>query len=195
MSNTELKAAIDELIAKANGNAADYGLTQDLIDEIKADNVTFEADIGNQILKKAEAKASTTKLNGTRKSLDDKVSKAKRRAKDSGVSADKLNEIGFEADDTGLSTGDVQTPTDLLVEGFSNGTNKLRFNRNGNKPNTIFNVEAKIGDAANFVIVGSTSKTTFEHKNQTPGVKVIYRVRAQRGDDFSDYSNPATVYE
>lgn len=194
-SNSAFKVVLDEFITKTNGKAANYGLTQSLIDQIIAGNDTFGDDINNQALKKAEAKASTTKLNGTRETLDELYAKAKRTAKDSGVSADKLAEINFEADDTGKSAVVPQTPLDLLVEGFSNGKNSLKWNRNGNKPGTIFIVEAKTGDETKFSIVGTTTKSNFDHKDQKPGVKQVYRVRAQRGDDFSDYSNEAVVYE
>jgi uncharacterized protein YggE len=195
LNNSAFKTAIEELITKADGKAEEFGLTQPLVDELKATSTTLGADIAVQALKKAEARASTTKLNGTRKTADDLYAKAKRQAKDSGVGADKLAEIGIDADDLTPSSIAPQTPSDLVAQGFSSGKNTLKFNRNGNKTGTIFLIEAKIGDAANYVIIGTTTKTTYNHTGQKPGVKVVYRVRAQRGDDFSEYSNEAVVYE
>jgi hypothetical protein len=43
-------------------------------------------------------------------------------------------------------------------------------------------------------MVGTTTKPGFNHTGQTPGVKAMYHVRAQRGDRFSEYSNEAVVY-
>ncbi|MET0753255.1 MAG: fibronectin type III domain-containing protein, partial [Pyrinomonadaceae bacterium] len=173
---------------------ADYGLTEALVDQIITANITFCADINVQALKKAEAKAATTKLAGTRKTLNDLFAKAKREAKDSGTSADKLAEISIDADEGGKSAIAPQAPVDLLVEGFSSGKNSLKWNRNGNKSGTIFIIEAKTGDETKYAIVGTTTKSAFDHKDQKPGMKQVYRVRAQRGDDFSDYSNEAVVY-
>lgn len=195
LSNSEFKVLLDEFITKTDGKEADYGLTKALVEQIIAANATFGADINAQALKKAEAKAATTKVNGSRENLDELYAKAKRTAKDSGVSADKLAEINFEANDTGKSAISPQTPLDLLVEGFSSGKNALKWNRNGNKSGTIFIIEAKTGDESKYSIAGTTTKSTFDHKDQKPGVRMIYRVRAQRGDDFSEYSNEAVVYE
>ncbi|HQU84516.1 MAG TPA: hypothetical protein PKY59_15365 [Pyrinomonadaceae bacterium] len=195
LSNSEFVNLLNEIATKADGNAADFGLTQDLIDEAKTRKIGLQAKVSDQIAKRDAAKAATTVVTQTRKSDDQFVSDLKAKMRLEKVSPDKFIEAGFDADDSIQTVIVPQTPTDLVVEGFSNGTNKLKFNRNGNKKNTVFLVDAKIGNAADSVIVGTTTKTTFEHKNQKPGVKVTYRVRAQRGDDLSDYSNPATVYE
>ena len=154
----------------------------------------LETDIADQALKIAASKAATTKTNGTRDIANDLYAKAKRDAKNSEISADKLAEIGFAPDDLTPTPIGVITPIELSVVGFSNGKNSLIFNRNGNKTGTIYNIEAKIGAATDFVIVGFTKSRNFDHKNQTPGVKSVYRIRAQRGDVFSDYSNEAVVY-
>ena len=195
LSNSDFLNLLNEITTKADGNAASFGLTQDLIDEAKTRRNGFEVKLTDQIAKKDASKAATTLMGQTRKSDDQFVSEMKATMRLAKVPPNKFEELGLDADDSIASIIAPQTPTDLVVEGFSNGTNKLKFNRNGNKQNTIYLVEAKSGDAADFVIVGTTTKTTFEHKNQKPGVKTVYRVRAQRGDDYSDYSNPATVYE
>ncbi|MCD9185372.1 MAG: hypothetical protein LUM44_02995 [Pyrinomonadaceae bacterium] len=195
LSNSDFLNLLNEITAKADGNAASFGLTQDLIDEAKTRRNGFEVKLTDQIAKKDASKAATTLMGQTRKSDDQFVSEMKATMRLAKVPPNKFEELGLDADDSIASIIAPQTPTALVVEGFSNGTNKLKFNRNGNKQNTIYIIEAKSGDAADFVIVGTTTKTTFEHKNQKPGVKTVYRVRAQRGDDYSDYSNTATVYE
>ena len=73
--------------------------------------------------------------------------------------------------------GEPKTPDGLTAQGYAEGTNALLWNRNGNKPNTIFVIEAQIGDAPGFVQVGSTGATRFRHTGQTPGVRVLYRHR------------------
>lgn len=195
LSHTEFKSLLEEIIAKANTAPADFGLTADVMTAVGNSRAGMNTKIADNISKKDAAKASTSALNAERKSGDELVSELKAMMRLAKMPSEKFLEIGLDADDVVQTPSAPQTPLDLLVEGFSNGNNNLKFNRNGNKQNTIFNVEAKIGGAADFVIVGSTTKTTWVHKNQTPGVKVVYRVRAQRGDDYSDYSNPATVYE
>ena len=195
-SNNEFKNLLDDIAAKADGKAADFFVTQDLIDQIKTAGNTITADISDQAAKQAAAKAATNKLGQTRKDGDKLVSLLKRTMKaNADFSPDKYVEFGFDADDLTPSAIAPQTPTDLSVEGFSNGTNELKFNRNGNKSGTVFVIEAKIGDAPNYSIIGTTKKTTYRHTGQKPGVKIVYRIRAQRGDQFSEYSNEAVIYE
>lgn len=195
LSNSDFINLLNEIVKKADGKAAEFGLTQDLVDEAQTRQTGLQTKVSDQIAKRDASKAATTVTKQTRKSDDQFVSDLKAKMRLAKVSPDKFAEIGFDPDDSVATVIVPQTPTDLVVEGFSNGTNKLKFNRNGNKPSTIFNIEAKIGNATDFVIIGTTMKQTFEHKNQKPGVKVVYRIRAQRGDDYSDYSNTATVYE
>lgn len=194
LSNSEFRDLLNDIFTKADGNAATYGLTQDLVDEAQTRHDAIVGKINGQVAKKAEAKASTTALNLERKTGNDFVSHLKIQMRAAEVAPEKFVEIGFDEDDLVPSPIAVFTPSELVVNGFSNGTNALNFNRNGNQPHTIFSIEAKIGDAADYVIVGTTTKTNFKHLNQTPGVKVTYRVRALRGEVFSEYSNTAVVY-
>lgn len=195
LSNSEFKNLLDGIETKGDGDAAVYGLTQGLIDRVKANRDVLAADIADQTAKRAAGKAATKKLNATRAAGNKLASTIKQTMKLAGVAESRIVDLGFDADDAIDTPIGAQTPTELSVEGFSNGSNKMKFKRSGNKVNTIFDVEAKIGDTADFVIVGTTTTTTFNHKNQTPGVKVVYRVRAHRGNsEFSEYSNEAIVY-
>lgn len=195
LSNSEFLNLLNQLATKADGNAADFGLTQDIVDEAKARRIGLQTKVNDQTAKKSAAKASTSVVNQTRKGDDEFLSDVKAMMRLAKVSPDKFIEAGFDEDDSIVSIIVPQTPTDLVVSGASDGINKLKFNRNGNKPKTVFLVEAKIGNATDFVIIGTSMKQTFEHKNQKPGVKIVYRIRAQRGDDYSDYSNTANVYD
>jgi hypothetical protein len=82
----------------------------------------------------------------------------------------------------------------LVATGTSDGTNSLKWNRSGNRQGTTFIIEAKIGDSNVWTMIDAVTNSTYKHKNQTPGVKVQYRVRAKRGDFESGYTNVAVVY-
>ena len=86
-------------------------------------------------------------------------------------------------------------PTNLVAYGTDIGINLLSWNRNGNKANTTFIIEAKIGAATTWQIVGTATKAEFKHTGQTPGQKVSYRVLARRPAGDSDFSNTAVVYD
>jgi len=71
----------------------------------------------------------------------------------------------------------------------------LKWNRNGNKQNTIFVIEAQIGDTATvWAYVDSTSETTYTHGAQKPGVQVAYRVKATRKGESNPWSQTAIAY-
>lgn len=92
------------------------------------------------------------------------------------------------------SSGVVAQPLDLTVEGFANGINTCKWKRNHNPPLRNFTVEYRIGETGAWLIAGTTRKTVFYHKNQTPGVKIYYRVYAHTDKSQSPYSNTAVVY-
>jgi len=196
LSNSEFRDLLDDIVEKADGNAAEYFLTQSQLDELKTVRNTLTTEIADQAAKQSAAKAATQKLGQTRKDGDKLVSLVKKTMKSNAkFTTDKYVDLGFDADDLTPSAIAPQTPLDLSVKGFSNGTNELKFKRNANKATTVFIIEAKTGDAANYSIIGTTTKTVFRHTGQKPGLKILYRIRAQNGDQFSEYSNEAVIYE
>lgn len=195
LSNSEFRYLLNDIFTKAGGNEAEFGLTPAIVDDVKDRRDGMTAKIDDKVAKKAAAKASTSALNLERKDANELVSDLKMAMRAAKVSANKFIELGFDADDLTPSAVALFTPSGLVVQGFSNGTNELKFNRNGNKQGPTFLIEARIGEATDYIIIGTTRKQNFKHLGQKPGVKIVYRVRAQRGDDFSQYSNDAVVYE
>jgi len=88
----------------------------------------------------------------------------------------------------------VAQPLNLSAEGFESGINKLKWERNGNPQHRNFTVEYRVGETGQWLIAGTTRKTTYNHKNQTPGVKIYYRVFANTDEEQSPHSNTAVVY-
>lgn len=194
LSHSEFKNLLENIASKATGDPSVFGLTPEIVTAVTNSRGEITNGIADNIAKKDAARAATTVLLSKRKTGDDLVSHIKATMRLARMPSEKFHELGLDGDDPSNTPAAPQTPLDLLAEGFSGGNNRLKFRRNGNRPQTIFIVEAKIGAAETFSIVGTTTKTTFLHKNQTPGVKIVYRVRAQRNDEFSDYSNSAIVY-
>lgn len=88
-----------------------------------------------------------------------------------------------------------QTPTGLAAAGTSNGVNTLSFVSHNTSGTVTFQIEAKIGDTAPYVLVGTTQEQRWKHLGVTPGEFYQYRVRAQAARNvFSDWSNEAVVY-
>ncbi len=109
--------------------------------------------------------------------------------------ASEFDALGFKAPVKVRQMVKPKIPFDLSAAGYSNGINVLKYNGE-NKPNTVnYTIEAKIGDADGYQIVGTSKNRTFKHEGVKPGVRIQYRVRSQatRGG-VSDWSNEAVVY-
>ena len=109
--------------------------------------------------------------------------------------ASEYDALGFDPPVESRSIVSPQTPTGLAASGFSNGVNSLTFTGN-NKPGSVtYVIEAKIGDTAPYVIVGTCTKQSFKHLGVTAGQFYQYHVRAQAARGLvSDWSNEAVVY-
>jgi hypothetical protein len=109
--------------------------------------------------------------------------------------ADQYDALGLDAPDSVRSVYQPQTPTELSATGFSNHTNRLTFKGNNRPGSVTYAIEAKIGDTAPFVLVGTSTNQGFTHEGVTPGEYYLYRVRAQSGRNiYSQWSNEAVVY-
>jgi hypothetical protein len=71
----------------------------------------------------------------------------------------------------------------------ANGTNTLKWIRNGNPQNTIFIIKSSHAASMPSQIAGSTTKTTFEHLNQVSCFTLFCPVKAQRNELISPLSN------
>lgn len=88
----------------------------------------------------------------------------------------------------------VYTVTALTVNGCSDGVNKLKWNRTGNAPSTLFLIESRMSTSGPWVLVGAVSKTSFDHSNQIPGETQYYRVTSTRSGQASAPCAPIVVY-
>lgn len=186
---------LGNFISVADANKAELNITTATITSLNDVKTLLDTKIANRQTKQEEAVAATSEMNQTAKNAVDLVSLVNNGIKSNKAIPESLIELlGLDANDNSLTPIVPVAPTDLVAEGRSNGINYLRWKSGGNKPRTTYIVEAKIGDAPNYVFVTVSTKLRFEHKNQTPGVRVFYRVKAVHGDLESPFSNEAVIY-
>jgi len=195
LNNADFLVWLVNFINIATANKAALDLSNDDLTELTGLQTSLEEKVNDNQAKHEAAQAATVAMQEERDEVNRKVSYYNKIFKaDSGISNSLIESLGLNANTDGFTPTIPVEPTDLVAEGRSNGINYLKFNRNGNKSAVNFIIEAKIGDSADYVFVAVTTKTRFEHKNQTPGVRVFYRVKAVRGDLESAYSNEAVIY-
>lgn len=183
------------LLNQSEANKAILKFPPDDVSGLTTDNQSLETELlERQALADALA-AKDVSIRETRNRMNKRVDTLQIDAKNNAeVSKSLLEMLGFDTDENKPSSSTPVPPTDLVVTGTSDGVNHLKWKRNGNRQGTLFVIEAKFGDSNAWVIVDVTTSVKYEHKNQTPGVKVQYRIKAKRGDAESTASNIAIVY-
>ncbi|MEQ1933320.1 MAG: hypothetical protein ABL962_05505, partial [Fimbriimonadaceae bacterium] len=185
---------ISNFAAVSEANATELSLSLAEIGEIELATTNYNnAFTASNAAKAASHGATATKRTNRTTSEATARKFAKMFLANTALSQDLLAELGLNV--VPQPIGPVSTVTDVSVAGYSNGTNKLSWNRAGNAQGTMFMIEAKIGTSTTWVQVGGTTKKAFTHSGQTPGVQVIYRIIAQRNTVSAEPSNTAIVYE
>lgn len=194
-NNAEFLIWLINFITVATANKAALDLSDPQIEALETLQLQFGTQLNEQQAKKEAATASTTLVKSSRKNLNSEISFLNAIFKaNKNISANLIESLGLNANGDSVSSSVPVAPVDLVATGLSNGTNRLKFGNGGNRARTNYIIEAKIGAATEYSFVAVTSKTRFEHKNQTPGVRVFYRVKAVHGDFESAYSNEAVIY-
>lgn len=185
---------LDNFLNVAKAHLTDLRMTQAEIDELIALRNQLEQDYVDKIEKKRAALAAKTRHKQTRNVVSARLSEYSQNFNLNKVRQSLILNLGFEINGANRLPTAPQAPLELIIEGFADGRHALKWKRNGNNYRTIFVIEALVGDAPDFVIVGTTTKTKFVHLNQKPGVRVVYRVTAQRNGKHSTHSNEAIIY-
>ena len=192
---TQLQAWLANFNTVASANMATLGLTTADITALNGTTGGFTSSVAVVKTAKANLKAATQGELGATKTVNATVRGIVRRIQSNAAVAPALKaSLGINPRTAVKNHAPPVTPTGLTAEGFRTGVNRLNWNRTGNKPNTIFVVQAQIGASAEWVEVGSKNATKFDHIGQTPGVKVAYRVLATRADMASVPSPSVTLY-
>lgn len=196
MSNAEFTIFCTNLLNEIELNKDTLGFLPAKVTELANGNNLHKTDLVTRQNLQDGVKAVNVGIKTRRKDLNKMVGKLEASAKNSDDVSDSLLErLGFDARESNAVSQPVTAPKELSVSGSSDGVNRLKFNRNGNKQGTMFYIYAKIGSATEAALIDVITNTNYEHKNQTPGVKVQYFVKAKRGETESAASNTAIVYE
>lgn len=193
--DSDLQYWATNFLTVANANLPALGLVAADLTGITADKTSLDTSITNNKAKQAEAKAAADSKKTSRKKFETTARLLVRKIQaNPSITSDLKKKLGITAKDTNPTPINPIAPKDLLANPNANGTNKLSWDRNGNPQGTIFIIEAQEQPGMPWAFVGTTTKSVYEHTNQTPGKTLYYRVRAQRTDVTSEPSNDAVVY-
>ena len=195
LKNPEFTIFIESFLGHIEPNKSVLGFDSAKVAELENDNAELKAALLSikNLQDMLDSKIQSVKT--IRAKMDNSVEKfEKNAANNETVSKSLMELLGFDIKTQHFGIPGISVPIELFVNGTSDGINHLKFNRNANRQGTNFIIEAKIADSTSWVIIDVITNTKYDHKNQTPGVRVQYRVRAKRGELESTASNIATVY-
>lgn len=195
MSHPEFIIWMKNMLNVIEENVAITNIDAELITESKTTRNNLETNLGQRQALTDNLAGKNQEIKFNRKDLNKTAAKIQGLLKlNSNVPSSLIEQAGFNVDEGGRSSTAPNSPLDLVVTGSSDGVNRLKWVRNGNPQGTLFFIEAKIGNSDKWEIVDTVTVAKYEHVNQTPGVKIQYRIRAKRGTVESQPSNTATVY-
>jgi hypothetical protein len=186
-------AALQIVQGKVTGMLPDQSL-EIAASIIEAADELWLAD-GDQVAKVAASREATEVAQQKQAAVLKLLQLAKDTMKGLDSPTNEYEVIGFDAPVRGRKPIRPKRPTGLSVTGYSNGLNLLKFKGNNRPGSVTYVIEARIGDAEDWAIIGISQKQSFRHTGVKPGVPVLYRVRAQaaRGTMSAD-SNQAGIY-
>lgn len=194
MSDSQLIAWMDNFYTVTEGAPADYGVTAQQVAAVKAKADDLRDKMAARQTADDAAKAATTAQKASRGAAEPDLSYLNTIIKaNPNVSDANKEAAGIDLRKPATHSAPVR-PENLVANGFEDGRNVLKWNREGNKPNTQFIVESKDAAAVDFSYLATTTETKYEHLGVKPGARYVYRVKAQRSGEESTYSNEAMVY-
>lgn len=149
-NDAEFAIWLANLINKSTTYKTELNLTDAKIVALQAKLTSFNTNVARKPQKKEESVAQTTLVKDERTDLNKDVSLLNNAVKAiDGLPANIIEELGFSVNESNFGNVAPSAPTDLVATGTSDGTNLLKWNRNGNRQGTTFIIEAKIGNSEN----------------------------------------------
>lgn len=195
MKNPEFTIFVENMMNQADINKPILEFDPEKVTELKDDNAQLKAKLLSIKNLEDTLDSEAQAIKALRSKMNISVERFEIDADNNEKVTESLKELlGLSVKSSNGGFSGVTVPMDLLVNGTSDGINHLKWSRNGNRQGTTFIIEVRIGDSNNWIIIDAVTNTKYDHKNQTPGVRIQYRVRAKRGDIESIASNIAIVY-
>ena len=194
LSNAEFLPWLVNLITIINENRADLPITAAQIAALEARRDSHETKLNAQTATDEAAKAATRDINDDRVLSNAEVSFINTVFKaNKSIPRELIIQMGFRVSE-GRTSPPPNEPTNLIVMPNAAGYTDLKWNKNGNKPNTIFEIEAQYEGNPNWTYVDAVQGIKYRHLNQTVGKQVVYRIRAKRAGQESAFSSSAVAY-
>ncbi len=186
---------LTNLTTYASANLAALGLVAGDITPISGGASAYQTALNNVTAAQDAYKQALLSKDAAKKTVVNNVRVLARKVQgNAAVTPAQKAALGFNPRTGERVNHKVYTPVNLIATPATDGTNSLKWKPGLNAAGTIYIIEMSYGKTDDWVYVTSVTAKRFVHRKQKPGVLVFYRVTAQRGDQKSEPSNPASVY-
>lgn len=193
-SDREFLTYLERMLRNLYKHREELGLTERQFDLLEEEIFSYSDALHSHAAAQAEAQAATQAKNNAKAAITYSLREFNRVMQaDKQISDDLKETMGLPVYSKTKERVSPEDPARLVVEEMASGTNRLRWNSEGNKYGTMYMVEAQQEDGE-WTVIGVTTKSSYDHLGQTPGRQICYRVRAQRRDELSEPSNVVTAY-
>lgn len=194
LSNAEFLPWLINLINIINEEKASLPITADKIAALEARRDSHETKLNAQTAADEAAKAATRDINDDRALSNSDVSFINAIFKaDKNIPREVLIRMGFRVSE-GKTSSPPNEPTNLIVMPNAAGYTDLKWEKNGNKRTTLYEIEAQYDGNPEWVHVETVPTLKYRHENQTVGKQVVYRVRAKRAGQTSAFGSAGVAY-
>lgn len=195
MTDDQYAIALQTFVNVAALNATVLNLTPTEVATIANTAEAFRDNVLEVDAKKFDLRKATSSKNDVRSDARTIVSNyAKEWRANNAISDGILANLQLPPHKPPVNRTPPTTPTELVLSVDNVGVLTLRWNRNGNKPTTIFEVETAESSAGPWATTDVTTKTKITYEG-TPGVPVWFRVKARRANFTSFPSMPISMWD
>lgn len=185
---------LTNFIEIAGGRIKELPITAEQIASLTARRDAMQVKLNAKVAAEQASESATTALGGEYDETKSEFSYFNTTFKaNRSIPRALLEELGLNVSD-GKTSPPPSEPLNVTVLPNAAGYNEVTWEKNGNKRNTIYVVEAQTAGKPDWVLVGAVNVLRFSHKDQKPGTQVAYRVKATRAGRESAWSGSVVAY-
>lgn len=194
-SDPSFSASIAQFLSIVGPSPAAWGFIAGQVTNLSNVVDVFDDAVVSHTDAKAAAKAATQYRDATRETASQTFALMVNEAYNNPAVTDAMiASAGLEPRDKSRTKQIPQTPIDLLVTPFANGSITLSWKPNGSTYGVTYVIETQNPGAENWSVYDVTNKTKATYYGFAPGEEKWFRVVAKKTDQTSDPSLPASIY-
>lgn len=171
---------LKNLAAKCEIYSTELGITSEQLKQIQDFSEDFHANLSRVTEAKATLAGLVAGKDKTRKNATEFSRSLARQVKSLPNLPQKIPaDLGVLQPS---SQTQLATVSGLIVTGYSNGVNALKWKRGENAKGTIFLIEYRYSENSPWQFADAVTRTDYRHSDQIPGRTVFYRVTAKRAN-------------